>query len=577
MKTAAVVAMLIAPAALAQTTAFTYQGQLRQGGTPANGTFDMRFRAYDALTGGSQPGPTVCVDNVAVSNGVFSTVIDLGPIWNTTSARWLEVEVRQDSGLTCGNSGGFTLLSPRQVITAAPKASSAGTAFSLSSPDGSPTSVVVDNAGYVGVGVAAPSAPLHVDSLSNTTAPGEAVRLRGTDVGGANRAYLSFNNISGTRTGYVGDGGGGDSDVFLASDVGRVVLSTAGTRGLSVSPTGNVEIGSYNFFGNTQLTVLSESTAVARFVGPQHLDLDFDNALGFNFGTISCADYGPGDPFVRKDFGLFGNSGVTTWLTSGDAFFALDSRSAGSTTASVNAEKLTISGLVEIGQASSDYRRVRIGGGNQFGYIYGSYPALGDGIHFGYNLYADQAGSQFIGVTDGGTSRISAGYGTVTMSTGAPNTGLPVDRLHINPTGLVSIGTNPPSGAYRLQVSGSVGASGFFNTSSRRYKRQIESLPPVLDRFLQLRPATFTWDEDHGGGRTVGLIAEEVQALFPECVAITPDGNADSIDYAALTALAVRSMQEQQHRHEEAVADLIARIDRLEVLLQPSTVPGPHP
>src|SRR5262245_14224274 len=38
---------------------FTYQGQLRSGGNPANGTFSMAFRLYDALTGGAQLGPTL--------------------------------------------------------------------------------------------------------------------------------------------------------------------------------------------------------------------------------------------------------------------------------------------------------------------------------------------------------------------------------------------------------------------------------------------------------------------------------------------------------------------------------------
>ena len=36
-------------AALAQGTAFTYQGRLNDGGNPANGSYDLRFALYDAL------------------------------------------------------------------------------------------------------------------------------------------------------------------------------------------------------------------------------------------------------------------------------------------------------------------------------------------------------------------------------------------------------------------------------------------------------------------------------------------------------------------------------------------------
>ena len=34
-------------------TAFTYQGQLKSDGSPANGLHDMRFRLFDAAVGGA--------------------------------------------------------------------------------------------------------------------------------------------------------------------------------------------------------------------------------------------------------------------------------------------------------------------------------------------------------------------------------------------------------------------------------------------------------------------------------------------------------------------------------------------
>ena len=44
---------LTAPQSHAQgTTAFTYQGQLRDGGTNANGTYTMTFKLYDAVSAG---------------------------------------------------------------------------------------------------------------------------------------------------------------------------------------------------------------------------------------------------------------------------------------------------------------------------------------------------------------------------------------------------------------------------------------------------------------------------------------------------------------------------------------------
>jgi hypothetical protein len=57
---------------LAQGTAFTYQGFLNDGGSPANGSYDLSFAAYDAPTSGTLLGGIVTSPAVAIKNGVFS-------------------------------------------------------------------------------------------------------------------------------------------------------------------------------------------------------------------------------------------------------------------------------------------------------------------------------------------------------------------------------------------------------------------------------------------------------------------------------------------------------------------------
>jgi hypothetical protein len=68
-----VLAMWLAvPQARAQgTTAFTYQGQLHDGGTNANGTYTMIFKLYDALTIGNQIGNTITTSPI-LANGLFT-------------------------------------------------------------------------------------------------------------------------------------------------------------------------------------------------------------------------------------------------------------------------------------------------------------------------------------------------------------------------------------------------------------------------------------------------------------------------------------------------------------------------
>ena len=96
-------------------TAFTYQGQLTDGGSPANGPFDFQFRLYDAAAGGTQVGSTLQVGDLAVANGLFSTNLNFGQGAFGGGARWLDIGVRP------GASGGaYTVLTPRQELTPAP-------------------------------------------------------------------------------------------------------------------------------------------------------------------------------------------------------------------------------------------------------------------------------------------------------------------------------------------------------------------------------------------------------------------------------------------------------------------------
>src|SRR2546425_2211832 len=77
-------------AAAQGTTAFTYQGQLRDGGTNANGTYTMTFKLYDAISGGSQIGSDIAT-SPTLANGLFSVNLDFGAGVFDGSARWLGI------------------------------------------------------------------------------------------------------------------------------------------------------------------------------------------------------------------------------------------------------------------------------------------------------------------------------------------------------------------------------------------------------------------------------------------------------------------------------------------------------
>lgn len=103
--------------AFAQTSAFTYQGQLQSGGAPANGVFDFQFLLFDAASNGSAVGEATSVEDVAVTNGLFSALLDPGAAALDGAQRWLEIRVRAGS-----STDAFTVLSPRQLLRPTPYA-----------------------------------------------------------------------------------------------------------------------------------------------------------------------------------------------------------------------------------------------------------------------------------------------------------------------------------------------------------------------------------------------------------------------------------------------------------------------
>ena len=64
--------------------------------------------------------------------------------------------------------------------------------------------------------------------------------------------------------------------------------------------------------------------------------------------------------------------------------------------------------------------------------------AFGDGIHMGYNFYANAAGTPVLVHPDGGTSRITTGYGYMAFATGAIGQP-PTNRVDIEDSSRVGV------------------------------------------------------------------------------------------------------------------------------------------
>jgi hypothetical protein len=89
---------------------------LTDNANAANGTYQMTFALYDAVSGGTQTGATVTNNAVVVTNGIFSVELDFGAASYTGADRWIEVGVKKAA------DPDFSILTPRQKVTSVPYA-----------------------------------------------------------------------------------------------------------------------------------------------------------------------------------------------------------------------------------------------------------------------------------------------------------------------------------------------------------------------------------------------------------------------------------------------------------------------
>lgn len=98
---------------------FTYQGRLKQAGTPYTGAADMRFRLWDSYgAGGTQIGSTLFSTNIMIDEGLFTVDLDFGIGAFTGAERWLEIAIRTPHDPS--DTASYTKLDPRQPLMPAP-------------------------------------------------------------------------------------------------------------------------------------------------------------------------------------------------------------------------------------------------------------------------------------------------------------------------------------------------------------------------------------------------------------------------------------------------------------------------
>lgn len=90
-------------------------------------------------------------------------------------------------------------------------------------------------------------------------------------------------------------------------------------------------------------------------------------------------------------------------------------------------------------------------------------------------------------------------------------------------------------------------------TSDGRLKEEVKNINNSLSKIKKLRPVTYRWKSS--GELDQGLIAQEVQKVYPELVMENHDGFL-SVNYVMLTPMLIRSVQELDSENRELKKNL---------------------
>jgi Chaperone of endosialidase len=158
-----------------------------------------------------------------------------------------------------------------------------------------------------------------------------------------------------------------------------------------------------------------------------------------------------------------------------------------------------------------------------------------------------------------------------------PSGGRPIGRLRMSygnspgdfevismlQNGNVGVGRANP--AYKLDVAGSAHATSFPTSFDERFKREVRPLTQVLEKLDKIRGISFEWNERYAslgcatGHREIGVIAQEVEAVFPELVTTWGDASYRAIDYGRLTAVLVEAIKQLKAETEALKQRIPAR------------------
>jgi len=170
-------------------------------------------------------------------------------------------------------------------------------------------------------------------------------------------------------------------------------------------------------------------------------------------------------------------------------------------------------------------------------------------------------GVSLTGYAGVGLQGIAEGHGVEGTSFGTQGGAIGViGTIPSNSAGSAIYGEAHNGTGYAGNFDGKVGAFSYVTFSDARLKTDLKDESEGLQQLLRLRPVTYRFKKGANGVTHHGLIAQDVQKIFPELVETDSKSGMLSINYQELLPVTIKVVQDQQ----KMILEQNRRIEALE-------------